>query len=215
MSNENDPKAIREEIEATRERISDTAEALAYKSDVPARVKDKVSARVEGAKSAVSDAATSVSAKLADVSGATKSNMQDLTESAKSGLAGAADSARSAVGNVADAAKERFGSQSSSTDLAQHMRDDAGATNGDSGGPIAALTGNPLALGIASIAAGFLVGLAIPVSDVERDNVGPIGERVASEAKAKASDLAEQGKAAVVSAVTDTFTQSSSSKAGP
>ena len=33
---------IRQDIERTREQLGDTVEALAYKADVPARLKDKV-----------------------------------------------------------------------------------------------------------------------------------------------------------------------------
>ena len=37
-----DPEQIREEIEATRQELGDTVEALAYKADVKARVRDKI-----------------------------------------------------------------------------------------------------------------------------------------------------------------------------
>ena len=37
-----DPRAIREEIEETREELGDTVAALAHKTDVKARAKDKV-----------------------------------------------------------------------------------------------------------------------------------------------------------------------------
>ncbi len=40
-----DPSQIREEIEATRDRMAETADALAYKANVPARAKEKAQAR--------------------------------------------------------------------------------------------------------------------------------------------------------------------------
>ncbi len=40
-----DPAAIREEIEQTRERMGETVDALGYKADVPARAKDSISDR--------------------------------------------------------------------------------------------------------------------------------------------------------------------------
>ena len=40
-----DPGQIREEIEATRERMSQTADALAYKADVRARAKESATAK--------------------------------------------------------------------------------------------------------------------------------------------------------------------------
>jgi ElaB/YqjD/DUF883 family membrane-anchored ribosome-binding protein len=44
-----DPEQIREEIEATRRELGDTVEALAYKADVKARVREKIGATKESA----------------------------------------------------------------------------------------------------------------------------------------------------------------------
>ena len=43
-----DPAAIRQEIEQTRERMGDTVDALGYKADVPSRTKDSISDKVAG-----------------------------------------------------------------------------------------------------------------------------------------------------------------------
>jgi ElaB/YqjD/DUF883 family membrane-anchored ribosome-binding protein len=40
-----DPGQIREDIERTREQMSDTVEAIGYKADVPSRTKEKVTAK--------------------------------------------------------------------------------------------------------------------------------------------------------------------------
>ncbi|MDQ2908969.1 MAG: DUF3618 domain-containing protein [Candidatus Eremiobacteraeota bacterium] len=216
MNNENDPQAIREEIEATRERMADTAEALAYKSDVPARVKDKVNAKVEDVKSAARDAASAVGSKLSGASESARNNVQDFTETAKSALGDAADNAKSSLNTAAQSTRTAVGNASdAANDLTARARDTIGTPSSDQGAALGSnaknfVAENPLALAVASIATGFLVGLALPVSTMERENVGPLSERVASEAKAKAGDLAQQGKAAVVSAVTDTLTQGSS-----
>jgi hypothetical protein len=45
-----DPSEIREEIEDTRARMGETADALGYKSDVKARAKEKVSGTAQGAR---------------------------------------------------------------------------------------------------------------------------------------------------------------------
>jgi gas vesicle protein len=45
-----DPSTIRKDIEHTRERMGDTVEALAYKTDVGARTKDAVTGRVDAVK---------------------------------------------------------------------------------------------------------------------------------------------------------------------
>jgi ElaB/YqjD/DUF883 family membrane-anchored ribosome-binding protein len=46
-----DPEAIRNEIEQTRERMGETVDALAYKSDVKGRAKDSVNDKVDSIKS--------------------------------------------------------------------------------------------------------------------------------------------------------------------
>jgi len=56
-----DPDQIRREIEDTRDRMGDTVDALAYKADVPNRVKDSISDRVDGVKSAIGHTATKMS----------------------------------------------------------------------------------------------------------------------------------------------------------
>ena len=56
-----DPRAIREEIEDTRERMGDTVDALGYKADVPARAKDSLSERVEGVRAKLTGASAQVS----------------------------------------------------------------------------------------------------------------------------------------------------------
>lgn len=56
-----DPAAIRQEIEHTRDRMGDTVDALGYKADVPGRAKDSISGRVEAAKSLITGAGSQVS----------------------------------------------------------------------------------------------------------------------------------------------------------
>jgi gas vesicle protein len=48
-----DPNAIRDQIEQTRDRMSETVDALGYKADVPARARDSVSGRVETIKTKI------------------------------------------------------------------------------------------------------------------------------------------------------------------
>jgi ElaB/YqjD/DUF883 family membrane-anchored ribosome-binding protein len=49
-----DPSEIRNDIEATRARMGDTAEALGHKADVPGRAKEAISDRVESVRSTIS-----------------------------------------------------------------------------------------------------------------------------------------------------------------
>lgn len=55
-----DPSAIRNEIEHTRERMGDTVDALAYKADVKTRAKESVSDKIEGLKAKVTGAKDSI-----------------------------------------------------------------------------------------------------------------------------------------------------------
>jgi gas vesicle protein len=55
-----DPAAIRQEIEDTRERMGDTVDALGYKADVPSRAKDSISDKVQAVKAKVTRAGSAV-----------------------------------------------------------------------------------------------------------------------------------------------------------
>jgi hypothetical protein len=71
---------------------------------------------------------------------------------------------------------------------------------------------NPLGAALGAIGAGFLVGLAFPVSNIERDKVGLLGETLQASAKATASEVLERGKTAVADAVAEAFGASRQSK---
>lgn len=62
-----DTDEIREEIERTRERMSDTVDAIAYKADVPSRVHDAVSDKVDAVKSSITGAIGDVRDRVSDV----------------------------------------------------------------------------------------------------------------------------------------------------
>jgi gas vesicle protein len=55
-----DPSAIREQVEQTRERMGDTVEALAYKADVKTRAKDNINEKTDRVKEFFGGAADSV-----------------------------------------------------------------------------------------------------------------------------------------------------------
>jgi gas vesicle protein len=56
-----DPAAIRQEIEQTRERMGDTVDALGYKADIPARAKDSISGKVQDVRATITGAGSQVS----------------------------------------------------------------------------------------------------------------------------------------------------------
>ena len=55
-----DPGQIRNDIEETRARMGDTAEALGHKADVPGRAREAISDKVDSVKSTFSGAKDSV-----------------------------------------------------------------------------------------------------------------------------------------------------------
>jgi len=60
---------------------------------------------------------------------------------------------------------------------------------------------HPLALGLGAIAIGFIIGLIVPISEFERENFGPLGDRLTDRVKDSATGLVARGKSAVVEAV--------------
>ncbi|GAC1313509.1 MAG: hypothetical protein NVS2B3_15340 [Vulcanimicrobiaceae bacterium] len=243
-----DPNVIRKQIEETRDRIADTAEALAYKTDVPARVKDNVADRVDAVKGALAEATTKVTQGVHDVSQSAKSNLggaastldetkstvSSKVEDAKSTVAAKLDDAKTTVAAKVDDTRAAVASKVSDTtsvvatkladakdDVSENIAGigDAAteklerskrATKSAALSAKGLLEKNPLGLALGSIAAGFLIGLALPVSDLERDNVGPLGEKVKDQAKQAATEIVAQGKAVVATAVTDALSSNRS-----
>jgi len=174
----NDPGIIQQQIEQTRERVADTVESLAHKADLPARTKEAIGERLESVKGAVSTAQESVRTTLAGVKENAQTTLESTKERTRSTLASALDAADAARSKVVDAlaeGRERMPAP-----------DDAEAALGDLRSTIAR---NPLGLALGSIAAGLLTGLAIPLSQIEREQVGPFAGRAADAARAKVSDL--------------------------
>jgi gas vesicle protein len=59
---------------------------------------------------------------------------------------------------------------------------------------------NPLGLAVGALAAGFLVGLAVPSSKVEHEKLGPVADRVKDQAKETGQEALERGKEVAQSA---------------
>jgi hypothetical protein len=83
-----DPDAIREEIAQTRAEMTETVGAIGYKADVPSRAKEKVSEKVDAARSKVSEAASRAKEAVAgstadagDTAGGVASRVREATPS--------------------------------------------------------------------------------------------------------------------------------------
>jgi hypothetical protein len=53
---------------------------------------------------------------------------------------------------------------------------------------------NPLGLALGALAVGFLAGLAAPISDLEREKIGPLRDDLVERAKSVTTDAIEHGK---------------------
>lgn len=131
---ERDPEEIKREIELTRERMSETAEALAYKTDVKARAQDALDERVAVARQTVSDTSRAVRETLHDV----RDSLAEAAANAPALAQHTVQQARAALPDVPVAPAE----------LARTAKAAAGE--------------HALGIAAAATAAGFLLGLVLP-----------------------------------------------------
>ena len=161
-----DPREIRAEIERTRARMGDTAEALAYKADVPARMKDAVNDRIETVRGTVGDVVGSV----------------------RSSMAGTGDKLGSALGEARRRANEVQipSMQMPSLDMPKVDLPRPGM-----------ILENPIGLALGALALGFLAGLMLPTTDLERERIGPLRDDLLDRAQSASSDAIVHGRAIV------------------
>ncbi len=204
-----DSSEIRREIEETRARMGDTVEALGYKADVPARVKDAVNERVETVKGTIGSVVDSVKE---TVTGAV-SGASGAVGAASDALGGATGKVGSALGGARRSVSQTLGDttgrlQDTTSDVRSSVQNTLSNTVGSVTdklpGPddvrYAARRGagivqeNPLGLALGALAIGFLAGLAAPITDIEREKVGPLRDDLVDRAKSVTSDALEHGK---------------------
>jgi hypothetical protein len=53
---------------------------------------------------------------------------------------------------------------------------------------------NPIGLGVAALAGGFLIGMLIPSTNIENEKLGPVSTQVKDQAKETASEAVDRGK---------------------
>lgn len=175
-----DSSEIRREIEQTRARMGDTVEALGYKADVPSRVKEAVHDKVDTVKGTIGG----------------------VVDGVKDALSGATGKVGTALGGAKDTVTGKVGDVTSS--LSSTVTDGVGGIAGklpstsdvkdvaQRGVGIAAE--NPLGLALGALAVGFLAGLMTPVTDFEREKVGPIRDDLLERAQTVGGDVIEHGK---------------------
>jgi hypothetical protein len=164
-----DSSEIRREIEQTRARMGDTVEALGYKADVPSRVKEAVHDKVDTVKGTIGGVVDGVKGALGGAKQTVADKVGDVTSSVTS--------------NVSDGVGGIAGKIPSGADVKDAAQRGVGI-----------VTENPLGLALGALAVGFLAGLLTPVTDYEREKVGPIRDDLLERAQTVGSDVLEHGK---------------------
>ena len=168
-----DSDEIRREIEDTRDRMSATADAIGYKADVPARVKENINDRVEGVRDTIGGAVESVKATLGRTA---------------HGVAGSITTNASQMGDTMGR------TASDMTDTASDLTHSATGAAGAFGKSVAQ---NPLGLALAGLAVGLILGNLLPATDFERDRLGPLTDQLKDAAMDKGQELLDKSKTAV------------------
>lgn len=123
---------------------------------------------------------------------AIKGKVADTLSSATGAMSGAASSAKAGIANAAAAIPDPGSSLRTVGSVA---------------------SANPLGLAIGAVAIGFLVGLCLPVTDIERERVGKIGEHMTEQAKSAAAGAIEQAKSAATQAIGDAISATAQTQA--
>jgi Protein of unknown function (DUF3618) len=161
-----EPDEIRNEIEDTRERMAETAEAIRYRTDVKGRAKEAAAEKKDN----LVEKAGSV------VSRVTGKNPREVTSGA-SGMA-------SSVGDAATSAVARAGEVLPDADQVKRQARQA----------VSVAEENPLGLAVGSVAVGFLAGMLVPRSRIEDEKIGELSDQVKGQARDLGQQAIEQGR---------------------
>jgi hypothetical protein len=180
------PDEIRTDIEQTRDRMTETVEAMAYRADVKTRAKESIFGKKEKAMQAsegVVDKARGtvqrLTAPLPPPREAASSVSASVSEAASTMSTAAADAASS----VADAGASVADRVSETMPDREQVRE-----------VISVSQSNPVGLALGAAAVGFLIGLAVPTTRTEDEKLGPISDKIKAEASNVGQEALEHGK---------------------
>lgn len=175
-----EPDEIRREIEDTRDRMGETVEAIGYRADVPQRARDSVNETKANVVESVRNAKERVVGSIVGTKESVGGSMSNAADSASS----TATATRQSVADTGRSVATRVGE---ATPSAEDLR-----RAGQRGVGLA--QENPLGLAIGSVALGFIAGLMVPATRVERQKIGPIADQVVEKARDTGQEALDRGK---------------------
>ena len=182
-----EPDEIRQEIEETRARMGETVEAIGYKADVPARARENVQEKKDNIVQSVTGVKERLVGSIVGTKESVGGSMSNAGSSISDSMSSAGQSISGAGQSIADSGRavaSRFGEATpSAQDLRQGVQRTAGLAQE-----------NPLGLAIGSIAVGFIAGLMVPATRVERQKIGPIADQVVDKARETGQEALDRGK---------------------
>jgi hypothetical protein len=189
-----DARTIRQEIAQTRAQLGDTVEALAYQTDIAARVRDNVSGRVEAMKGTIGNVMDSVKTAVVGASDTVADSVKTAVVSAGDSVAQLGDTVE-ALTSQTDIAALVKNNVSNAVDSGSRTVAQAGdrLQNVDVAGnarrAVGAAAENPIRFTLAALAMGFLTGSLLPVSQAEREGISSIRKRILDRAIVVTGDL--------------------------
>jgi gas vesicle protein len=146
-----DPRQIRREIEETRSRMTETVDAIGYRTDVKTRTRDAIARRKDTVVNRASEAVNRVVGAMPDVPSPSDMSMPEFVPDA---------------GQVKQAARRG----------------------------VSTAQANPLGLGVASVAIGFLAGMVLPSSRAEDARLGELSDELKQQARDAGHEALDRGK---------------------
>jgi len=140
---------------------------------------DEIRGRIEQTRNEMGETIDALGYK-ADVPARAKDKVTDTVERARESVAGTVDSIKGAVGGGASSVKEATPDREAVAGQARHA--------------VGVAQRNPLGLAFGAVAAGFLVGMALPSSRVEDRRLGPMADDVKEHAAEVGQEALEHGK---------------------
>jgi hypothetical protein len=134
---------------------------------------NQIRREIEETRSRMGDTVEAIGYK-ADVPSRVRDNVNERIASVKGTIGDAVSGTKDAVFGTT---RERAGDASESTKRA-----------------VSVAMENPLGLALGALALGFLGGLLLPVSDLERERIGPVREQIADRAQAAVAEAVDAGK---------------------